>query len=292
MPELPEVEALARFLDARIAGRRIGRCELASFAALKTVAPPIKALLDRPVTGCGRRGKFLFVEVDDLRLVIHLSRGGWVRWYDSVPAARARPTRGPLALRLGLSADLGRPDGPGLDLTEAGTQKRLALWVVRDLTEVPAVAGLGPDALRPGLDTAALARILTAAPGTIKSALTTQSLIAGVGNAFSDEILHACRLSPFRPARSLSGPETDALRVALATVLGDAVARAVGRSPAELTDGKRRALRVHGRAGQACPACGDVVRSVSFATRSLQYCATCQTHGTPLADRRLSRLLR
>ena len=116
--------------------------------------------------------------------------------------------------------------------------------------------------------------------------------MAGIGNAYSDEILHAARLSPFKPAGSLSADELDRLYEALRSILTDAVERAVGLGASELKGDKKRAMRVHGRTGEQCPVCGDVVREVSFSTRSLQYCATCQTGGKPLADRRLSRLVK
>jgi formamidopyrimidine-DNA glycosylase len=292
VPELPEVEALARFLGERIIDRRVDRCELASFSALKTFDPPIAALLGLTGRRCRRRGKFLCLEFDDIWLVVHLARGGWVRWYDRVPAARARPSNAPLALRVGLSTgDVDLP-GPGFDLTEAGTEKRLAIWVVRDPAEVGLLAQLGVDPLDPSFDTPLLSRLLAAAPGTIKSALTSQSLIAGVGNAYSDEVLHACRLSPFRPARKLSSAEVDQLRVELVAILGMAVERSAAIEVARLKGEKKGAMRIHGRTGEACPVCGDLIRDVSFATRSYQYCATCQTGGKALADRRLSRLLK
>lgn len=292
MPELPEVEILARFLQGRTAGFQVQRAELASFAALKTFDPPLQALVGRPVRGCHRRGKHLCLDLDGLWLVIHLARGGWVRWYDRTPEARARPSKAPLALRAGLVLDDDPAHLPGFDVTEAGTEKRLALWVVRDPVEVDSVASLGADPLDPAFDTAALISALAGAPGTIKSALTTQSRLAGIGNAYSDEALHAARLSPFKAARSLSGPEVDGLRLALAAVLGAALRSAELLPPDQLKGDKKRSMRVHGRTGQPCPVCGDLVREVSFATKSLQYCATCQTGGKPLKDRRLSRLLK
>ncbi|MGA2873277.1 MAG: DNA-formamidopyrimidine glycosylase family protein [Candidatus Dormibacteria bacterium] len=292
MPELPEVEALARFLDLRTRGRRLERVELASFAALKTVTPQLAELLGRPAQSWRRRGKYLCLDLDGLWLVVHLARSGWIRWYDRLPEARARPSRGPLALRVGLSPAESQPGGPGFDLTEAGTEKRLSVWVVGDPAEIGAVANLGIDPLDPAFDSTRLGRLLAGAPGTIKAALTNQALLAGVGNAYSDEVLHAARLSPFKPARSLSGADIAALHAALVGLLGTAAERAVGLPAGQLKDTKRAALRVHGRAGSPCPACGDIIREVAFATRSLQYCPTCQTGGRPLADRRLSRLLK
>jgi formamidopyrimidine-DNA glycosylase len=286
VPELPEVEALTRFLAQRVSGRRVERCELAAIAALKTFDPPLSSLLGREVVSVTRRGKYLCMDLDGRWLVLHLARGGWVKWRDKVPAERARPSRGPLALRMGFDG------GSGFDVTEMGTEKRLALWVVGDPDEVEHVATLGVDALDASFDADALARLLGSASGSVKTVLAAQSIIAGIGNAYSDEILHVAHLSPFKPARNLSVDEVRRLHGAIVTVLGEAVARAVGQEASELKGDKKRAMRVHGRTGEACPECGDVVREVSFATKSLQYCATCQTGGKPLADRRLSKLLR
>jgi formamidopyrimidine-DNA glycosylase len=191
---------------------------------------------------------------------------------------------------------LGQPSGTpvaALDVTEAGTQKRLAVHVVRDPGDVPAVARLGPDPLSPQFDAAALHAILAAAGrAQVKGVLRDQSRIAGIGNAYSDEILHAARLSPFAPAGAL-GPEAEQrLYAALRDTLDRAVATARATDPASLKAEKRAGMAVHGRTGQACPVCGDVVREVSFADSSLQYCATCQTGGKPLADRRMSKLLK
>lgn len=286
---MPEVEALARFLGERAGGRRVERAELAALAALKTYDPPLDALVGRTVAGTGRRGKFLLVDLsgpDPLLLVLHLARGGWVRWCDPLPAKAARPGRGPLALRVGLDG------GAGFDVTEAGTEKRLAAYVVRAPEDVDGIARLGPDPLAPGFDAAALAKALAGHGGQLKAALVSQSTVAGVGNAYSDDALHLARLSPFKSAAKLTEEEAARLHAAVVSVLGDAVARSVGRPAAELKDEKRSGLRVHGRTGLPCPECGDTVRQVSFATKALQYCATCQTGGRPLADRRLSRLLK
>ncbi len=291
MPELPEVQALVEWLDGRLRGLVVERCELGAIAALKTFDPPLDDLLGRAVSSCTRRGKFLCLDFDGLWLVVHLARGGWIKWWDSLPASRARPSRSPIALRIGFaSVDLA--PSPGFDVTEMGTEKRLALWVVHRPEDIEALAALGPDPLAPGFDTATLGRILDSAPGTIKNALSTQSLIAGVGNAYSDEILHAARLSPFKAAARLSPDEIERVHGALVGILGDAASRASGQAANELKGDKKRTMRVHGRTGESCPVCGDVVREVSFATRSLQYCATCQTGGKPLADRRLSRLIK
>ena len=186
---------------------------------------------------------------------------------------------------------LGTPgEAPGFDLTESGTQKRLAVWLVDDPTKVPGIAALGPDALSLGPDD--LAAVLHGNTGRIKSVITDQSVIAGIGNAYSDEILHVAKLSPFATAGKLTDAQLSALHNAMISVLTDAVARSVGQKAATLKGEKRSGLRVHARTGLPCPVCGDTVREVSFADKSFQYCATCQTGGKVLADRRMSKLLK
>ena len=238
------------------------------------------------MTGVERHGKFLAVDVSGLWLVTHLARAGWLRWSDALSPVPPRPGKGPLAARVHLD------DGSGWDLTEAGTQKRLALYVVGSPYDVPGIARLGPDPLAPGFGPDDLAGILRGSRTQLKGLLKDQSVLAGVGNAYSDEILHAARLSPFKIAGSLTESDVTVLYEALETTLRDAVARAEGLKAGELKAEKKTSMRVHGRAGQPCPVCGDIVREVSFADSSLQYCPTCQTGGKPLADRRLSRLLK
>jgi formamidopyrimidine-DNA glycosylase len=287
VPELPEVEALAGDLDDRVRGRAVQRVEVAAFSALKTYDPPLDALCGRTVEGVSRRGKYLCLHFDSgLWLVLHLARGGWVRWRDQLSAGRVRAGKGPLALRIRLE------DGAGLDVTEMGTEKRLAAWVVRSPEEVEGVARLGPDPLAAGFAAGVLRSLLAGRPGTLKATLTDQSVLAGVGNAYSDEALHMARLSPFKAAAKLSDDEVSRLCRALVDVLRDAVERSGGLPSSELKGEKKAGLRVHGRTGEPCPVCGDTIRQVAFASRSLQYCPTCQTGGKPLADRRLSRLLK
>jgi formamidopyrimidine-DNA glycosylase len=292
VPELPEVEALAAFLRERAVGRSVVRADIAAFTALKTVDPPLSDLRGRTVTGATRHGKFLDLDVDGLHLVMHLARGGWLQWRESLPPAPPRPGKGPLAFRLHLAPEFDGGPAAGFDLTEAGTQKRLAVYLVRDPVEVPGIDRLGPDALDPTLDVERLGEILRAHSGQLKGVLTTQSVIAGIGNAYSDEILHAARLSPFKNSARLADAELSALHSAMRTVLTDAVERSVGQKAATLKGEKRSGLQVHARTGLPCPVCGDTVREVSFADKSFQYCPTCQTEGRNLADRRLSKLLK
>jgi formamidopyrimidine-DNA glycosylase len=293
MPELPEVEALAAFLRENAVGHVITRVDLAGIQAIKTFDPPLSALAGLEITGAGRHGKFLDLDVDGLHLIAHLSRAGWLHWRDQLPATMLKPGKGPIALRVHLD-DPATP-GPthsGFDLTEQGTQKRLAVYVVRDPQEVPGIARLGPDPLADDYPLDDFRALLASDRSQLKGLLRDQSKLAGIGNAYSDEILHAAKLSPFKPASNLGQEEVERLYAAMRDILSDAVERARGLAAGELKAEKKLGMRVHGRAGQQCPVCGDVVREVSFADSSLDYCATCQTGGKPLADRRLSRLLK
>ncbi|MCV7067200.1 Fpg/Nei family DNA glycosylase [Mycolicibacterium farcinogenes] len=284
MPELPEVEALADHLRRHATGREVTRIDVSALSVLKTFDPPTTALHGQTVTGANRWGKYLGLEAGPWHLITHLSRTGWLRWSDKLAPTPLRPGKGPIALRVHLG------DGLGFDLTEAGTQKRLAVWVVDDPMAVPQIASLGPDAM--SLDAAALAGVLSGNSGRIKTVITDQKVIAGIGNAYSDEILHVAKLSPFATAGKLTDAQLAALHDAMITVLTDAVTRSVGQQAATLKGEKRSGLRVHARTGLPCPVCGDTVREVSFADKSFQYCPTCQTGGKVLADRRMSRLLK
>ena len=284
---MPEVEALRRWLEPRLAGTTFERVELASLSALKTVALAPSALLGLEITRVERQGKFLAVGQDGAWLVFHLARAGWLRWYETVPATLARPGKSPLALRVGVDS------GAGFDLTEAGTRKHLAVYVVASLSDVPGIADLGPDPLADGFGRPQLDAILEAAcRSQLKGVLRDQKVLAGIGNAYSDEILHAAKLSPFKPSNALADAERDTLLGSIQGLLRSAIDRADTLKPSELKDGKRSGMSVHGRTGLPCPVCGTTIAEVAFADSSLQYCPGCQTGGKPLADRRLSRLLK
>jgi formamidopyrimidine-DNA glycosylase len=286
VPELPEVEALVAFLTEHAVGKVVARVDVASINVLKTFEPSVTGLAGLEVSSACRFGKFLDLDVSGLHLVTHLSRAGWLHWRGQLPPAPPKPAKGPLALRVHLD------DGSGFDLTEQGTQKRLAVYVVRDPMDVPGIARLGPDPLAEDFTLAAFVAVIADDRSQIKGLLRDQSKIAGIGNAYSDEILHAAKLSPFKSAAKLTETERETLYGAMRDVLLDAVERARGLKAGDLKAEKKLGMRVHGRAGQACPVCGDIVREVSFADSSLDYCPTCQTGGKPLADRRLSKLLR
>ncbi|MFT4230638.1 MAG: DNA-formamidopyrimidine glycosylase family protein [Microbacterium sp.] len=299
MPEMPEVQGLVEFLGGRVAGVEIARASVANIAALKTYDPPIDALRGAQIEDVSRHGKFVDLRTSAGHLVFHLAKAGWLRWYDRLPTTIVKPGRTPIALRVALG------DGAGFDLTEAGTKKSLAVYVVRDPAEVPGIARLGPDPLDPGFTRDTLAGLLAGRRTQIKGVLRDQAVIAGVGNAYSDEILHVARMSPYAIAATLDDDDLDRLHTAMIETLTQAIAAASGKPPADLKDAKRRGMQVHGRRGEACPVCADTVRSVFFADKlrvstvargdsgsSWEYCPTCQTKGKILADRRLSRLLK
>ncbi|AFU05505.1 Fpg/Nei family DNA glycosylase [Nocardia brasiliensis] len=289
MPELPEVEALAQFLREHAVGAVVGRVDVAALSAVKTFDPPVTALSGRDVTGAGRWGKFLGMDCGGLWLITHLSRGGWLRWIDEPSQTPPKPGgKSPLALRVHFFT----PEGatPAIDLTEAGTKKRLAVYIVDDPKLVPGIARLGPDAL--AVTEEEFAEILCGASQRIKTAIVDQTLLAGIGNAYSDEILHTARISPFANTKTLAADKVSELYAAMRAVLSDAVQRSVGQDAARLKGEKRSGMQVHARTGLPCPVCGDTVREVSYAERSFQYCPTCQTGGKILADRRMSRLLK
>ncbi|MGH3458890.1 Fpg/Nei family DNA glycosylase [Aeromicrobium sp.] len=284
---MPEVDALVADLNGRAVGAVVAEIELASISVLKTFDPPVSAFAGLEVTGVERHGKFVDLDVDGLHLVIHLAKAGWLRWSDHLSDKRLKLGNGPLAVRVRLDAG----DGPhvGFDLTEAGTRKGLAVYAVRDPQDVPGIAALGPDPLADGFE---LAPLLDGRRMQVKRLLRDQKVVAGIGNAYSDEILHAAKLSPFAIATDLHDEQVTRLEAAMREVLGEALAEAHGKPAAELKDDKRSRMRVHGRAGEACPVCGDTVAEVVFADSSLQYCPTCQTGGKPLKDRSTSKFLK
>ncbi|MCW2495040.1 MAG: mutM [Jatrophihabitans sp.] len=292
---MPEVEALASFLRERAVGRAVIRADVAAFSAVKTFDPPLTALSGAVVSGASRYGKFLSLDFDGMHLITHLARGGWLQWRDSLPPAPPKPGKSPLAFRLHLtpaySDELG-DGGPvsGFDLTEMGTKKGLAVYLVRDPQDVPGIARLGPDALAVTPDE--LAALLRDQRSQLKGTLTDQTVLAGIGNAYSDEILHVARMSPFKNASKLTAEEIGVLHASIQAVLSDAVDRSVGQRAATLKGEKRSGLRVHARAGLPCPVCGDTVRTISLADKHYEYCPTCQTDGRELADRRMSKLLK
>ena len=273
-------------LGARLIGAKIKRLDILSFSALKTFEVSVDALEGQTFTSARRHGKFLDFGAHDIHLVIHLARAGWIRWRDNAPQPSKALGRGPLTARLILD------DGSGFDVTEYGTKKSLAIYLVTDPLTIPGIAKLGPDPLDASFTEESLANILShAGRSQIKGVLRNQSVIAGIGNAYSDEILHAAKMSPFKPA-SMDREDVARLYAAMQSTLREAIAREDGIAASELKAEKKSNLQVHGRNGLPCPVCGDTVRQVIFADSTFQCCPTCQTGGKPLADRVLSRLLK
>jgi formamidopyrimidine-DNA glycosylase len=294
VPELPEVEALAAFLRERAVGRVVARVDVVSIAVLKTYDPPASSLGGLEVTSVARHGKFLDLVAGEgspgdgtgLHLVTHLARAGWLQWREELPTAPPRMGKGPIGLRLHLD------DGSGFDLTEAGTKKGLAVYLVRDLHTVPGVARLGIDPLSPEFTEELLAGLLTGVRGQVKGVLTDQSLIAGLGNAYSDEVLWEVGLSPFKPAGNLTPTTCSGCTPPSSTPCAEPWVGQPAWPPASSRPRRRAGWPCTPAPGCPAPRAATPVREVSFADKSLQYCPTCQTDGKPLADRRLSRLLK
>ncbi len=266
MPELPEVEALAAYLRERAVGHRVERIEVAAISALKTYDPPPSAVAGREVIGAGRHGKFLDIEfAGGLHLVTHLARAGWLHYRDSFPSTTPlKPGKGPIALRVRLD------DGSGFDLTEAGTKRSLAAYLVTDPQTVPGVARLGPDALAADRETFA-ARIRSRR-GQLKGVLTDQEMLAGIGNAYSDEILHAAKLSPFAMSDKLT-EEADGR-----AVRGDPAGRDRRGEPVGRAEGGRAQGREAVRASRCTPAPGCPARSAATpSARSRSPTRACST---------------
>src|ERR1700736_206516 len=227
MPELPEVESLAAALRGHPTDHAVARADAASFSVLKTFDPPLSDLSGQVITEVGRHGKFLDLVTDQgLHLIMHLARAGWLRWRYDLPTAPPKPGKSPLAFRLRLD------DGSGFDLTEQGTHKRLAVYLVRDPDEVPGVATLGPDPLAADFTVDTLAGLLAGRRTQIKGVLRDQHIIAGIGNAYSDEGLNVAKMSPDKLAASVTADDAAVLHDAIVSTLREAVKRSAGLAAA------------------------------------------------------------
>ena len=283
MPELPDILLYLDALQSRIVGQRLERIRIAAPFLLRSVDPPLVAVEGREVRSLGRLGKRITISLDDdIFLVLHLMIAGRLRWRE--PGAR-------IPGRVGLAA-FDFPAGTLL-LTEAGSKRQASLYVVRGITALAEHDPGGIDVLGTGREGFAYA--LTAENHTVKRALTDPTLFSGIGNAYSDEILHAARLSPMKLTRALDDEEISRLREATTRTLLEWTARlreeAAGKFPEKVT-AFRAGMAVHGRYGQPCPVCGSPVQRIVYATNEANYCATCQTGGRLLSDRALSRLLK
>jgi len=279
VPELPEVEAFVVAQRDRLAGHAVSAVPVKHFATVKTIDPPVDALAGRSVTGLGRRAKRLLLQVEgDLTVVIHPMGGGRLGVSDKHP----KSTVFAVAFDNGLE----------LALSEPGSKRRAAVWLV-DAAGVDALFdGTGPEPLDPAFTVEVLRERLEARPGQLHAWLRDQRAIAGIGRAFANEILWTAQLSPFARTATLGEPEIARLHEAIVGVLSDAVERLVPLSKDGLVAHAKRGHAVHDKLGQPCPRCGDEIRRVSFEEHTVYYCARCQTGGRVLADRRLSRLLR
>ena len=283
MPELPDILLYLHALQPRIVGRRVAGVRLASPFLLRSIDPPLPAIEGRTIVGLQGLGKRIVLEADGgMFLVFHLMIAGRFRW--KPPGARIPGKVGLLALDF---------DHGTLVLTEAGTKRQASLHVVQGRTELAKHDPGGLDVLE--AEQAAFQRVLQQDNHTLKRALTDPHLFSGIGNAYSDEILHAARLSPFKQTASLTEAEIrrvyDAARLTLSLWTSRLQDEAGDDFPEKVT-AFREGMAVHGRYGQPCPDCGSPVQRVVYAANEANYCANCQTGGRLLADRSLSRLLR
>ena len=275
MPESPEVQALAEELDARLTGRALSGVDILEFRVVKTRTRQPSTLVGEHLTGVTRRGKLLDLDFGDAHIVLSLGRHGWARW--AGPEAERLDDDAPPAL-----ASLTFDNGAELELTDAGGWVSLGLWVVADAVDVPAVAKLGPDPADPSFSRADFDRAVVGRRKQIKAVLQEQESLAGIGNAYSDEILHAAKVSPVAHASAMSAAELDRLVTATIGVIRDAVVARRGVPIAQLKKAKVAAMQVHGRTGQPCPVCGGTIHDFAFASTTAQYCPDCQTSGHPL----------
>ena len=284
MPELPELDAAVEHLRSRLVGHHVREFQVAAFSVLKTADPPHSSLEGRELTGVSRRGKFLVLEAEGRYAVLHLALAGWLKLGTGPFNDRPGTRSGPLAVRVDFD------HAARLDFTEQGKRKGMALWITDDPDSLDRIQRLGPEADAVTLDE--FSEQLGARSSRLKTVLTDQTVMAGIGNAWSDEILHRAKLSPFAAANKLESEQIGALHTALQGILTE-VRNALRDVPLERIKATKKSLfRVHDRAGQPCPVCGASVAEVSYVDRSLQYCPECQTGGKKLSDRRMDRLLK
>ena len=272
MPESPEVEALAQFLAREASGREIRGVDVLEFRTVKTRSTPPADLVGRTVTGAARHGKHVELVLDAGSLVVSLGRHGWMRWLEAgapEPDAELPPALAAFEL----------DGGATLQATDAGTWVSLGLHVVGDADEVPAVAKLGPDPADPGFTRADFDTALGRRRKQVKAILQEQESLAGIGNAYSDEILHLARVSPVVHAAALDDAGAERLFDATVATIRGAIDARRGIPIDRLKAEKVASMRVHGRTGETCPVCGDTIRDFAFASTTAQYCPTCQTGG-------------
>lgn len=276
MPESPEVQVLAEFLEERLTGRAIRAVDVIEFRTVKTRSRPPESLVGATVTGAGRRGKHLDLRFGDQHLVVTLGRHGWIRFCEP---GEVDPAGADVAPTL---AEFVFDDDAVMAATDAGDWVSLGLFVVDDAAEVPAIAKLGPDPADATFTRADFDRAVRGRRKQIKAILQEQESISGIGNAYSDEILHAARVSPVAHAATLDEDALDRVYTETIGTIRDAIAARRGIPIAELKEAKTAAMRVHGRAGETCPVCGGEIREFRFGSTTAEYCPTCQTQGDQL----------
>jgi formamidopyrimidine-DNA glycosylase len=283
VPELPDILLYLHALRPRIVGQRVTGVRLVSPFLLRSIDPPLSSVEGRRVTELHRIGKRVVIELEgDLFLVFHLMIAGRFRW---------KPSGAPVPGKVGLLAiDF---ENATLIMTEAGTRRQASLYVVRGRDELARHDPGGIDVT--DIDLATFAEALRRENHTLKRTLTDPHVFSGIGNAYSDEILHAAKLSPFKQTSGLSDEETSRLFDATRSVLTDWIDRLrheTGDAFPEKVTAFREGMAVHGRYGKPCPVCGSPIQRIAYASNEANYCVTCQTGGRLLADRSLSRLLR
>jgi formamidopyrimidine-DNA glycosylase len=278
MPESPEVQALTEELAERLTGHALAAVDVVEFRALKTRARTPDTLVGQRLTGTARHGKHVDLVFGAAHLVVSLGRHGWARWGAADVADPTEPPDMPVDAPPTLVV-LEFDDGSTLELTDAGDWVSLGCFVVDDPAEVPAVAKLGPDPADPDFSRTEFDAAVSGRRKQVKAVLQDQESLAGIGNAYSDEILFTAKLSPVGHAAALTAEESDRLFAATVGTISDAIAAQRGVPIAELKAAKVASMRVHGRAGESCPVCGDTIRDFSFASTTAQYCPTDQTHG-------------
>ncbi|MBN9176497.1 MAG: Fpg/Nei family DNA glycosylase [Microbacterium sp.] len=266
MPELPEVAALAGFLREHLVGSRIVGIELEEYGALKTRDRSLDELAGRTVSGIRRFGKHVAIDTDGPSLVVGFGRAGWMAWPDADAADGAAPVIARMALE----------SGAVLQITDAGAWLSLTLSVADDAGALPALAKLGPDPASADYATEDLDRVLVGRRKQLKALLQEQESLAGIGNAYSDEILHAARLWPLTHAADLDAGQRASLYEAMRGELAAAFRAREGVPIDQLKARKVAAMRVHGRRGAPCPVCGNTVADLPGSKGAAQYCPTCQ----------------
>jgi formamidopyrimidine-DNA glycosylase len=301
VPELPFLEILAENLAAAVAGRRIEAIEIRQPALLRSSAAPAASFRGEFLSHPSRVGKYIVLETESRRaIVLHLMRLGRLTVVTPKQPGPAAPKRGKSAgvpargvLPKNVSARIVFDDGSELRLIEHGTEKRARLWLVDDLDTVEELREIGPDPTRDGLTREAFAAAARATPRQLKSFLTDQRAISGIGNGLADEILYEARLSPLQRTGNLTEEEAGRLFAAVGSVLRRQVALLRESAGASLPQKEPvEHYVVHDHKGDPCPRCGGKIAWISYAERDTFYCPGCQTGGVPLKDRRLSRLLK